>query len=328
MPWRTVERGSSSASGPPVLPAIRRSIGTVAGAAAVGDSSPVDEPGRGAPTALLATAPAHLDTGADPSPTNPGFWLYSSWVDRPAKGAPSHIIRALNRNVRSFMATRVLRHRRERTSTFSLGRPELFFAYGLGNGARDLFPMAVRRHPSVLMTEAAPNTASVSRGPAARTVPTDLFTVLCHTLQMRCSPATNLPAPGGELALRRCSSAGDPLPPEHRPPVGAPAGGGASTSSDGIVSTELLATSFSATGRGRCCATGHDRSPFAGYAPADRPTEEGRPRPPARASRRPSGPPPAAPTMQRATGTNRERQQETYLNGSFGRRNRDSYFED
>ena len=88
--------------------------------------------------------------------------------------------------------------------TFSAAK--LFFAYGLGNGLT--FPMAVGA-TSVLMAE-RPTPAAVSRVLREHR-PTIFFGVPTLYNAMLVSP--DLPRPE-ELALRRCVSAGEPLPQE------------------------------------------------------------------------------------------------------------------
>jgi benzoate-CoA ligase len=135
--------------------------------------------------------------------------------------------------------------------TFSAAK--LFFAYGLGNGLT--FPMAVGA-TSVLMAE-RPTPAAVSRVLREHR-PTIFYGVPTLYNAMLVSP--DLPA-AEELALRRCVSAGEPLPPEIGRRWSARIG---VDILDGIGSTELLHIFLSnRPGEVRYGTTGR---PFPGYA--------------------------------------------------------------
>src|SRR5207244_7553957 len=88
----------------------------------------------------------------------------------------------------------------------SFSAAKLFFAYGLGNGLT--FPMAVGA-TSVLMAE-RPTPAAVSRV-LRQHRPTIFYGV--PTLYNAMLASNDLPQPE-EHALRRCVSAGEPLPAE------------------------------------------------------------------------------------------------------------------
>ena len=154
----------------------------------------------GSLAALLADSPATFDT----TPTHrdePCFWLYSSGSTGRPKGTV-HIHSSLVQTAELY-AVPVLGIA-ESDITFSAAK--LFFAYGLGNGLT--FPMAVGA-TSVLMAE-RPTPAAVNRVLREHR-PTIFFGVPTLYNAMLVSP--DLPRPD-ELALRRCVSAGEPLPAE------------------------------------------------------------------------------------------------------------------
>jgi benzoate-CoA ligase len=150
--------------------------------------------------ALLADSPAIFDT-APTHPDEPCFWLYSSGSTGRPKGTV-HIQSSLVQTA-EFYAVPVLGIG-ESDITFSAAK--LFFAYGLGNSLT--FPMAVGA-TSVLLAE-RPTPAAVSRVMRERR-PTIFYGVPTLYNAMLASP--DLPSPE-ELALRRCVSAGEPLPQE------------------------------------------------------------------------------------------------------------------
>src|SRR5262249_32844958 len=150
--------------------------------------------------ALLADAPTQSDTAAT-HPDEPCFWLYSSGSTGRPKGTV-HIHSSLIETAELY-AIPVLGIT-ESDITFS--STKLFHAYGLGNGLT--FPMAVGA-TSVLMAE-RPTPAAASRMlPDHR--PTIFFSA--PTLYNAMLVSVDLPRPD-ELALRRCVSAGEPLPQE------------------------------------------------------------------------------------------------------------------
>ena len=183
----------------PVLPAVETALAQlpeprppaiVAGA----------EPQAGSLAALLAGSPATFDT-APTHPDEPCFWLYSSGSTGRPKGTV-HIHTSLVQTAELY-AVPVLGIA-ESDITFSAAK--LFFAYGLGNGLT--FPMAVGA-TSVLMAE-RPTPAAVNRVLREHR-PTIFFGVPTLFNAMLVSP--DLPR-ADELALRRCVSAGEPLPQE------------------------------------------------------------------------------------------------------------------
>jgi len=150
--------------------------------------------------ALLADAPAIPDTAAT-HPDEPCFWLYSSGSTGRPKGAV-HIHSSLAQTAELYAVPVI--GIGETDITFSAAK--LFFAYGLGNGLT--FPMAVGA-TSVLMAE-RPTPTAVNRVLREHR-PTIFFGV--PTLYNAMLASNDLPRPD-ELALRRCVSAGEPLPQE------------------------------------------------------------------------------------------------------------------
>jgi len=158
------------------------------------------ETGAGSLSALLAGSSASFD--ATPThPDEPCFWLYSSGSTGRPKGTV-HIHTSLVQTAELY-AIPVLGIA-ESDITFS--STKLFHAYGLGNGLT--FPMAVGA-TSVLMAE-RPTPAAVSRMLRDHR-PTIFFSA--PTLYNAMLFSVDLPRPD-ELALRRCVSAGEPLPQE------------------------------------------------------------------------------------------------------------------
>jgi benzoate-CoA ligase len=149
---------------------------------------------------LLAEAPATSET-APTHPDEPCFWLYSSGSTGRPKGTV-HIQSSLVQTAELY-ALPVLGIT-ENDVVFSAAK--LFFAYGLGNALT--FPMAVGA-TSVLTAE-RPTPASVSRVLREQR-PTIFYGV--PTLYGAMLASNDLPR-GEELALRRCASAGEPLPLE------------------------------------------------------------------------------------------------------------------
>jgi benzoate-CoA ligase len=172
---------------------------------------------------LLAAAPATSET-APTHADEPCFWLYSSGSTGRPKGTV-HVHSSLVQTAELY-AVPVLGITADDV-TFSAAK--LFFAYGLGNGLT--FPMAVGA-TSVLMAE-RPTPAAVSRV-IRQHRPTIFYGV--PTLYNAMLASNDLPHPE-ELALRRCVSAGEPLPPEIGRRWSARIG---VDILDGIGSTELL----------------------------------------------------------------------------------------
>src|SRR5215472_13742671 len=158
------------------------------------------EPHDGSLAALLAASPATFETAAT-HPDELCFWLYSSGSTGRPKGTV-HIHTSLVQTAELY-AIPVLGIA-ESDITFS--STKLFHAYGLGNGLT--FPMAVGA-TSVLMAE-RPTPAAVSRMLRDHR-PTIFFSA--PTLYNAILISVDLPRPD-ELALRRCVSAGEPLPQE------------------------------------------------------------------------------------------------------------------
>ena len=158
------------------------------------------EPGAGSLAALLADSSPTFDT-APTHPDEPCFWLYSSGSTGRPKGTV-HIHSSLTHTAELY-AVPVLGIT-ESDITFSAAK--LFFAYGLGNGLT--FPMAVGA-TSVLMAE-RPSPAAVSRVLREHR-PTMFYGV--PTLYNAMLASNDLPR-SEEVALRRCVSAGEPLPQE------------------------------------------------------------------------------------------------------------------
>jgi benzoate-CoA ligase len=158
------------------------------------------EPSGGSLEALLKAAPTVTET----TPTHrdePCFWLYSSGSTGRPKGTV-HVHSSLMQTADCY-AVPVLGIA-EDDIVFSAAK--LFFAYGLGNALT--FPLAVGA-TSVLTAE-RPSPASV-----ARILRRQRPTIFCGvpTLYNAMLADPDLPRPE-ELALRRCVSAGEPLPQE------------------------------------------------------------------------------------------------------------------
>jgi benzoate-CoA ligase len=147
---------------------------------------------------LLAEMPAASDTAPTHS-DEPCFWLYSSGSTGRPKGTV-HIHSSLMQTAELY-AVPVLGID-ERDVVFSAAK--LFFAYGLGNALT--FPLAVGA-TSVLMAE-RPTPAAVSRVLREQR-PTIFYGV--PTLYNAMLAGNDLPS-RDELVLRRCVSAGEPLP--------------------------------------------------------------------------------------------------------------------
>jgi benzoate-CoA ligase len=150
--------------------------------------------------ALLSVAP----TAAETAPTHRDescFWLYSSGSTGRPKGTV-HVHSSLIQTADCY-AIPVLGIA-EDDIVFSVAK--LFFAYGLGNALT--FPMAVGA--TSILTAERPSPASV-----ARVLRRQRPTIFCGvpTLYNAMLADPDLPRPE-ELALRRCVSAGEPLPQE------------------------------------------------------------------------------------------------------------------
>jgi len=182
----------------PVLPAMRAAV------AMLPEPRPQiiasDPAGDADPFAALLTAAAAGDT-VRTHPDEPCFWLYSSGSTGPPKGTV-HVHASLIETADCY-AVPVLGIT-QADIVFSAAK--LFFAYGLGNALT--FPMAVGA-TSVLTAE-RPSPALVARVLRERHP-----TIFCGvpTLYNAMLASPDLPRPG-ELALRCCISAGEPLPAE------------------------------------------------------------------------------------------------------------------
>ncbi|HEY3908376.1 MAG TPA: benzoate-CoA ligase family protein [Stellaceae bacterium] len=183
----------------PVSPAMQ------AAAAQLDGASPqiiVSDPeGRPSPLADLLGEAAGAPETAPTHPDEPCFWLYSSGSTGRPKGTV-HVHSSLMQTAECY-AIPVLGIA-ESDVVFSAAK--LFFAYGLGNALT--FPLAVGA-TSVLTAE-RPSPSVVARV-LRRHRPTIFCGVPTLFNAMLADP--DLPRPE-ELALRRCVSAGEPLPQE------------------------------------------------------------------------------------------------------------------
>jgi benzoate-CoA ligase len=179
----------------PILPAIQSALGSLP------EPKPqvlvsVDD--------SLAAALADLPAAGAAAPTHPDepcFWLYSSGSTGRPKGTV-HRHRSLVATAEHY-AVPVLGIT-ESDLVFSAAK--LFFAYGLGNSLT--FPLAVGA--TSILTAERPSPASVFRVLRERR-PTIFYGV--PTLYNAMLASAELPR-RDELALRRCVSAGEPLPQE------------------------------------------------------------------------------------------------------------------
>jgi benzoate-CoA ligase len=230
----------------PVLPTMEAALAQLSQPRPAAIVSAV-EPQSGSLAALLAEAPAASET-AETHPDEPCFWLYSSGSTGRPKGTV-HVHSSLVETAELY-AIPVLGIAE---SDICYSAAKLFFAYGLGNSLT--FPMAVGA-TSVLTAE-RPSPAAVSRILRERQ-PTIFYGV--PTLYNAMLASNELPRPE-ELALRRCVSAGEPLPPEIGRRWSARIG---VDILDGIGSTELLHIFLSnRPGEVRYGSTGR---PLPGYA--------------------------------------------------------------
>jgi benzoate-CoA ligase len=184
----------------------------------------VSDPAAAGPLgALPSGAPARAET-APTHPDEPCFWLYSSGSTGRPKGT-IHVHSSLAASAACY-AVPVLGID-ERDLVYSAAK--LFFAYGLGNALT--FPMAVGA-TSLLVAE-RPNPALV-----ARLLREQRPTIFCGvpTLYAAMLASDDLPH-AQEIALRRCVSAGEPLPAEIGRRWAARVG---VDILDGIGSTEML----------------------------------------------------------------------------------------
>jgi benzoate-CoA ligase len=183
----------------PLLPTLTAALAELPEPRARVILSGADE-GENTLSGLLAEMPAASET-APTHPDEPCFWLYSSGSTGRPKGTV-HVHSSLLGTAELY-ALPVLGIR-ESDVVFSAAK--LFFAYGLGNALT--FPLAVGA-TSVLMAE-RPTPAAVSRVLREHR-PTIFYGV--PTLYNAMLASNDLPR-REELALRRCVSAGEPLPQE------------------------------------------------------------------------------------------------------------------
>jgi 4-hydroxybenzoate-CoA ligase len=171
--------------------------------------------------------PPHHPTGeiAECSPDEVAFWLYSSG----STGAPKGV-RHLHSNLRATSDTYGLQVLQIAPEDLVFSAAKLFFAYGLGNSMT--FPMAVGAASVLFPERPAPDAVLATMQRFQPTIFAGVPTLYAALL------AQNAIGPGaGSDRLRRCISAGEPLP-EHigrrwREVVG-------SDILDGLGSTEML----------------------------------------------------------------------------------------
>ena len=183
----------------PVLPAMQAAVALLpAPRPEIIVSDP--EPSERSFAALLNAAPGAAQT-APTHPDEPCFWLYSSGSTGRPKGTV-HLHSSLIQTAECY-AIPVLGIARD-DIVFSAAK--LFFAYGLGNALT--FPMAVGA-TSVLTAE-RPSPALV-----ARVLREHRPTIFCGVPTLYNAMLADPALPRREeLALRRCVSAGEPLPQE------------------------------------------------------------------------------------------------------------------
>ena len=183
----------------PILPDMRAALAELPG-----PRPEIIVSGAGAEERSLAAQLAEAPAADERAPTHPEescFWLYSSGSTGRPKGTV-HIHSSLAQTAELY-AIPILGIA---ASDVVFSAAKLFFAYGLGNSLT--FPLAVGA-TSVLMAE-RPNPTSVSR-----VLREHRPTIFCGvpTLYNAMLASPDLPRPD-ELALRRCVSAGEPLPQE------------------------------------------------------------------------------------------------------------------
>jgi benzoate-CoA ligase len=151
-------------------------------------------------TRRLEVLPTHYDTVATCS-DEPCFWLYSSGSTGQPKGAVhvhSSLIHTAELYARPILGIE--------TDDVCFSAAKLFFAYGLGNSLT--FPLSVGA-TTVLMAERATPAAVFSR---LRSRQPTIFGGV-PTLYASMLASGDLP-PREAVSLRRCTSAGEPLPEE------------------------------------------------------------------------------------------------------------------
>jgi benzoate-CoA ligase len=181
----------------PILPVMQKALGLLSGPK---PSVIVSDPAnKGNGLANLLAEAATLDAVALTHPDEPCFWLYSSGSTGRPKGTV-HVHKSLVETAEHY-AIPVLGIA-EADIVFSAAK--LFFAYGLGNALT--FPLAVGA-TSVLAAE-RPSPRLVAR--ILREQRPTIFSGV-PTLYNALLTSPDLPSPE-EIALRRCVSAGEPLP--------------------------------------------------------------------------------------------------------------------
>jgi benzoate-CoA ligase len=240
----------------PVLPAISAALAELPAPRPTVIVSGAEEHEQSVST-LLAEMPTASET-APTHPDEPCFWLYSSGSTGPPKGTV-HVHTSLIGTAELY-GLPVLGIC-ESDIVFSAAK--LFFAYGLGNALT--FPMAVGA-TGVLMAE-RPTPAAVGR-----VLRTHQPTIFCGvpTLYNAMLASNDLPRLD-ELSLRRCVSAGEPLPQDIGRRWTARIG---VDILDGIGSTEMLHIFLS--NRPGCVRYGTTGKPIPGYE-LNIVDEEGRP---------------------------------------------------
>ncbi|MBK7282708.1 MAG: benzoate-CoA ligase family protein [Burkholderiales bacterium] len=149
---------------------------------------------------LTAAASPDFDT-APTSSNDACFWLYSSGSTGSPKGTV-HLHSSLIYSAETY--AKLVLGIQESDLVYSAAK--LFFAYGLGNGLT--FPFSVGA--TTILTAERPTPASVSRILRQRK-PSIFYGV--PTLYGALLSSPDMPSPD-ELSLRRCTSAGEALPPD------------------------------------------------------------------------------------------------------------------
>ena len=181
----------------PILPVMQKARGLLSGPK---PSVIVSDPAsKGSGLANLLAEAAAVRAAASTHPDEPCFWLYSSGSTGRPKGT-IHVHKSLVETA-EYYAIPVLGIA-ETDIVFSAAK--LFFAYGLGNALT--FPLAVGA-TSILAAE-RPSPGLVARILREQR-PTIFYGV--PTLYNALLASPDLPSPE-EIALRRCVSAGEPLP--------------------------------------------------------------------------------------------------------------------
>src|SRR5438270_9480879 len=212
----------------PLLPAlgpILGGIGRIVVSAPDGASPDLGGDPRAASFAAFLDTAAPQPEMAECSPDEVAFWLYSSG----STGAPKGV-RHLHSNLRATSDTYGLQVLQIAPEDLVFSAAKLFFAYGLGNSMT--FPMAVGAASVLFPERPAPDAVLATMQRFQPTIFAGVPTLYAALL------AQNAIGPGaGSDRLRRCISAGEPLP-EHigrrwREVVG-------SDILDGLGSTEML----------------------------------------------------------------------------------------